>query len=796
MKKFFENLPLLVAVSVASFFAACSNSSSSVPIIPIPRSPSYFSQDSLSHRAYIGGSLIYNPDNSSLSQISSGSKIAVRTSALEKKSETLYQISNQSDLRKNVEISVDSDGSWTGGAPKTFDNYIVEKEGSEVFGYITISAISKDSISISYKYYATANSGLSSQNFTIKLGESKKLGSSASRLTYETPKIARKGFENSRWLTFENSEETMSACMFSSMPEVNGKQTSNLYGVNSDNDFIYLVGDRDEKDNYYPTDMPAKSEMVSYGDYIIDQNDGKMYAIVGDTSGGYDNVMKDVDDYDSTTSSTEDFMNFAYYVWQFPDPRVGPQALFQALPQGSQTLANEALKNSTENEIDLYIRKLNWCLCSKKSFDYIINDLTQKKQTSDANAIKEAVEELYDNTYKTKVDEWRDKIANGDSIANIEDPNELEVYIEAMRNFLDEIYDESPDAYIDAPTVFNAYPDMALELGGDECNTFDYSASNVIPSVFYSESSKTFEHAKKYNEYVQKRDKLVKKFSEFHQLELAKVNGKNMNTYGVNFAFGVKGKIVKNLGIKSGEFGIKGLGAAVFLKAEASMQSALKTQDTSFFDDETKKKMEKNLFEPIKFSLGPIPCIFKTTFKFDFGYKAAISTNIKYMAGITALAGGEMDMGAQWGVDFKWKVVPVGGYFKPWPTNSKSFDDAVFYVGPADAAPDKSPGLDVGVYISGTLTPQVGIGVEYICAGLQVPAKAQPEVHYIIDNKFMEQYKTMQHLKGLLCFTVDFGPFFEVTIPVIGKKVKAEWKALTIINRGGDKAIEIFDVPL
>ena len=83
MKNFWKKFPLLAALLLAPIFAACSNSSASYNYAAAVTA-SLFSKDALSHRAYIGGSLIYNPDSSALSQLAYGVKIAVRTSVLEK----------------------------------------------------------------------------------------------------------------------------------------------------------------------------------------------------------------------------------------------------------------------------------------------------------------------------------------------------------------------------------------------------------------------------------------------------------------------------------------------------------------------------------------------------------------------------------------------------------------------------------------------------------------------------------------------------------------------------------------
>ena len=110
----------------------------------------------------------------------------------------------------------------------------------------------------------------------------------------------------------------------------------------------------------------------------------------------------------------------------------------------------------------------------------------------------------------------------------------------------------------------------------------------------------------------------------------------------------------------------------------------------------------------------------------------------------------------------------------------------------------KEVGLDVGVYVKGTLKPQFGVGFSYVSAGLQVVGTLQPELHFIMGDKFLSPpYNTLFHMQGLLKALVTFGPYFEVTIPIIGKKIKTDWTAIKILDKSsGDKPIEIFDLPL
>ena len=800
IKLLLKKIPLVLTLSVAALFSACFNSSSTPTYPPFPPSPIPTTIDplslaSLKHRAYIGGSLIYNPSNSSLSQIAPGVKIAVRASKLEKKTEALYELGGAS-LRDAVTVDVDANGNWSNpGASESFADYIVEKEDSDIYGYITITAVDDNTISFKYSYYAGNNETLTTESYKIKqLNTSQKLGSTTSYVKWDKQKVPRKGFENARWLTFENSEDTMSACMYSCLSEVNGKPTSSLYGVNSDDDFIYIVGNRACNDNYYPTTMPSASEMVSYGDYIVDQNDYKMYAIAGDTSGGYSSAMKEASAYGPKSGKTsEDFIDFAYYLYQFPDPVNGPKALFDALPT--------VTKNNVESEFNgkaaSYITKLNWVLCNPWSFRDIAEYLRGTSREDLGNQLDAADTVLgcsdtnpsIPGKYYNELDDWRMKIKNG-NFDSQQIETELAEWLETMRAFMDEAYGESPDAYVDAPTMFSVYPDIAVDLGGDGSSASDYSANNAIPADLNFGVSKSLgpdSAAEKYEQYIQKREAIVKQFKDYRQIEIINKTA-FAGLVGVNAAFGVKGSIVKNLGVKSGEFGIKGLSGVVFLKAEASNQE-LNIGKKSLLDEPIQKDLGA-----VNFSIGPVPCVFKTTLSLDFGFEVAYKTKPtkKYMAGVTALYGAQMDLGASWGVNLKWKIVPTKVYFNPWNQNRKQIGESAFFAGQADITSDEDPDFDIGVYVTAGVNPKIGIGVEYICAGVGAPINTTPEVHYMKEP----QRNPPKHLKGTLGIDVGLAPFMEVTIPIVGKKIGTNITPFKIWDKTGDKAIKLFDIDI
>ena len=789
MKKFFvrllKALPLVAAFSVVAYFAACSNSSASLPVYYPGAGENYFAQGSLAHRAYTGGSLIYNPSNSSLSQLWVGARVAVRASSLEKSSRSLYQVADDTS-----EITVAEDGTYAGSKSENFDLYL-EKQGSESFGFITVTSIGANSINFTYSYYPSASSALVVESHKLLVGESEKVAGGKASIKYGTPQIARRGFENARWLTFINSKESLSACMYSCMPEANNSTPSSLYGVNSHNDFIYIVGNPQDSKSYYTTTAPTyNSDMITYGDYIVNQGESSMSAFVGDgsTSVVSSNIRTEAD-----FNGSENFVYYAYRKYQFPDPVNGPRHLFESLPPNVQASANQALSGlSLSDESELYVKKLNWVLCSKDALTSIARNFAGKSESVSQIGDLFGDSTFYSDEVASSLNAWANKIESGNSTAEAFE-NANKSYVETMRNFMDGLYENSPDASVAPPTLFNIWPDIALDIGNSQAK----NASGVSASrAWDAEAVKSIGNVKDYNSYVAKRKEIEDKFGEFHSISLAKVNDtklSNIPLLNVKFAFGVKGKVVCNLGI-SGEFGIKGLGAAVFAQVEASTQN-LELGDHSLRGLLPKKiqdAMHDDAFS-VSFSIGPVPCVFKTKYDLDFGWNAAVKTDAKYFAGLTALYGGSIDLGASWGVKFKWKIIPVGGYFNTWPKNSQSITENALFVGPCEGAPDVNAGLDLGIWVRGTVTPQVGVGFKYLSLGVEAPCSVQPEIHFITDTKFINPPdNTPYHLKGILGIKITFDPYFEVVIPIIKKSLKTHWTAATLL----DWKKELFDEPL
>ncbi len=352
MKKLFYLL--FAAFSFAVVFPSCSNGSSGDSEYKSPMNYTFLT----ANRCYIGGSLIWNPSGKA-GQLSNGTKIGVRIGHLKKITES---ISAADGSQNEYKVSGSLNGEWaTLSGSSTVTKVRYEDEASKAeYGYITVNDVNADSISITWTK-VDSNEKTSSQNFTIKKGESCDLnGNNNPDLKYDTPAIKRTGYENARWLTFLNDNTTAENAMYYTfsakevqagyralVDDQSSSADDGLYGVNSNNDFIYISNSGSTAFDY------------AYGDYVVCMPDA--YTEPKFEEGGVIPDDFDVENApnnevelsfggkayvagkNNTLLNQEQFSSFdieyAYDGWQFPDPENGPLALFSALAE------NDAVKN-------------------------------------------------------------------------------------------------------------------------------------------------------------------------------------------------------------------------------------------------------------------------------------------------------------------------------------------------------------------------------------------------------------------------------------------------------------------
>ena len=179
----------IIAMAVVIGFSACAFDDSTGQTETRGNITETLKFENISRLAFMGGSLIYNPDVGASGQISKGAKVAVRLSMV--------------DTNENV-INPD------------------EKYQEQYFklGYITIDSVSIESISITYSEYNDSGTLKPNRSITVAKNSSGDLDKDGKNdVHYAPPAYIRNGMENAMFLTFISSQIDGNVGMYSVIPE-------------------------------------------------------------------------------------------------------------------------------------------------------------------------------------------------------------------------------------------------------------------------------------------------------------------------------------------------------------------------------------------------------------------------------------------------------------------------------------------------------------------------------------------------------------------------------------------------
>ena len=309
------------------------------------------SYDSISRMAYIGGSLVYNSGNIGYGQLYNGVKIAVRTSLVESENQDVTAYAGSSEYTETIK------------------NYS-DKADSITFGYLTVTEVSKEGISFYYTKYDSYGNTAGSSNYTVKAGESVDItGDRKPDLKYSALVPVRNDFENAMILSFISSTDDLYTTMYATIKTDNPSRAAietSLYGLNTNNEFIYIVGSVDSQSRAVTSSETIPG--ISHGDYVISEISGEYYTAVGNnSSSGYD--LKSVDDYTGNEneffSELEPFLTYFYTDEQFASD-TGAVILLKKMPESLWGNLSESLKNNTCTQKEA-VDKLNEILVDLSS---------------------------------------------------------------------------------------------------------------------------------------------------------------------------------------------------------------------------------------------------------------------------------------------------------------------------------------------------------------------------------------------------------------------------------------------
>jgi hypothetical protein len=271
----------------------------------------------ISRQAFMGGSVLYNPDQPSSGQPVEGAHVAVRLG------------------RVTAE--------YQGDIPVFND---IEEDAR--YGYITVNSIDKAHIAFTYTEYSADGGTPRASAFALPLnGELDINGDGVNDVAYTRPLRKRLGFEEAVYLTFISSQEELRTAMFAALPEQysRGVYPSGLMGINPDDK--WLVSKYEGS-----TATRAAARGISKGDYVLDAQLGKYQRFVG--SGAPYRSARSISDSDLETAQTAEAGSFYFSEAEFQGA-YSAEALFNALPAGITSLFAVGLEGM---EAD-FIRRLN-----------------------------------------------------------------------------------------------------------------------------------------------------------------------------------------------------------------------------------------------------------------------------------------------------------------------------------------------------------------------------------------------------------------------------------------------------
>jgi hypothetical protein len=613
--------PLGAGILLMALFASCAFPFQQTGTVQLTDISGQLNYQEVSRRAFMGGSVLYNPVQPSSGQLAQGVNLGIRLGKVDR---------------------VDN------GDPQPGFN---DREDDAVYGYITVDSIDKQYISFTYTVLSREGKIERKTSHSLKLNERVDInGDGFDDLVYIKPLKKRPGMEESVYLTFLSSQETLTTTMFAVLPEQysRGVYPSGIIGINPDGRFIISKYEG-------TTGTRSAVQGIVYGDYVLDSQLGGYQKVTG--TGLYRNA-RNVDEPD-LENIAELVPTGSYFLKNEFDENITPFSLINALP--------DVIKS--RHPVD------------KDNVDHALQSLNQILEQYD---LIEAVagEKQIDVT-----DEELAEIAR--SIRTVE----LNTLVLVNRMFLTDVYPEyCPEVQKSSDDVAYILPLLSCIIGGDENPPVDEdSASRAV--------------ATSYSAYAGQRNNLQNKFSNYFKLpNMPAINlSNNPLATTSNLQLGLYGKVDNNWG-SSIRFSVS---AVVFLQIESTQVNLTKSMKGSLFP--YKRLADLNI---ANITIGPV--LIRTKCPIDFGIDYEIAGNAQLMPnafiGFTGLYGAGAYVGANYGINWK-KVlfvsIPWGFYFSPY-IGGEVISDFAFFAGSVNTLPSSIAVSQASGYA--TITPRITAG--------------------------------------------------------------------------------------
>ncbi|WP_132782401.1 hypothetical protein [Treponema sp. J25] len=252
---------------------------------------------SISQKGYMGGSVIYNPEDPASGHLCSGATLAIRLG--------------------KIDTKVAADGTL-----------ISEDKPTEAqYGVLIIRSISREGVSFTTRLYDAKGVELGEGSYQLAKNERVDInGDGKPDITYASPIQKRPGMENAVYLTFISDQDEEYTSMFAILPEQysRGVYPSGIIGVNPAGKFII---------SKYEGTSGNRSVVLGVvnGDYVLDNTTGKYQRVCRSV---VSRRTRTIDEEELESTSQEE--NF-YFVESEFNELVTPLNLFQSLPETVQS---------------------------------------------------------------------------------------------------------------------------------------------------------------------------------------------------------------------------------------------------------------------------------------------------------------------------------------------------------------------------------------------------------------------------------------------------------------------------
>ena len=649
------------------------------------------SYENISRQAYMGGSVLYNPDDLSNSQLAESVHVAIRLGK----------------VKKNV---IDED-----------QTIFTDDEDSAKFGFLKVNSISTAAVALSYTEFSEDGKASSTVSFDIKEGDSVDIdGDGKSDLKYSKPGTKRLGLENARYLTFLSSQDDLNTSMFSVLPEQYSRSVypAGLLGINPDGKFIV---------NKYEVGSSNRAAVVGVcaGDFVLDSETGEYQRFIGNSS--HRNARQiDDSDLETTTDVTDVDFNFSNEMFS---NGYSAQELLKKLPE--QITKNYSTSTSEEEAVE------------------ILNQILRDK-------------ELISISAKTCSISLDSEISD---ILNIIDTLTEKELVSLNRMFLSDTYDECPNVDFNCVDITEVLPLLSLSI-----------------SEVDVETTESEERAATYSEYAAKKRNIENICSGYKRLSLLSLHSDNRYDINAQMLFGGKYSI---------SWSNMEASLAYLMLMQAETARSLKTESKSLSGSLIGGP--KDLFTAKKsFPIGPVVVTASLDGKFDLRYEISRSTELmsNVNAGFISLFGTQAKMGANYGTKWvKWFKVWRKWIYRPkvyfdFYASSNVIRQTAYYVELPKVTSNNPLPVDANLSGRAVLTPTFivipKIGVYNNSLWLGASCDNMIDVGIEATARSMSSYK----IDGFVDYRLRIEPKvgYDLTIPVINKRMCANDKTLTKIN--------------